>query len=182
MITDVLKEKVNDKINFMKETILNKYGIIVNPSISYDLESSRSIGLFSISEDKIFLNKHLLIEFGDVYIENVLVHEFCHSVIFKIYPHQINIKNGKKIMPHGKEFKSVCVLFGNEGKATTSLFKNSQFLKNSKRKKQKKYSHSCQCRNHIVSGIKHNRMLKGNNYICKHCKTRLDVDKWTIVE
>jgi SprT protein len=173
-----LKKKINLKQKEMQKTISDRFGIDVTPSITYNLKRQRTLGMYDPQTDEILLNKELLLEFGELYIEDVFVHEFCHAVIKKQYPWGINTITHKKVTAHGKDFKFICSLFGNNGKATTGAFANSEVLKTNKKTKRKisRYLHACECREHSISAIKHNRILEGINYICKKCKTKLQVD------
>ena len=101
-----LKLKVQKHINEMSKFSENKWDIVIDPIISYDLDSTRALGQYSKCTDTISLNENLLNEFGNLYIEDVVVHEFCHAIINNLYPS--GYKGNKKIQPHGKEFKAVC--------------------------------------------------------------------------
>lgn len=117
------------------------------------------------------LNKSLLLEFWELYIKEVFIHEYAHFVINRIYPTWYNWR--KKIQPHWKEFKIICSYFWINWKATTNLFKESEIFKN--KKDNRKYIYWCNCQEHKITTRRHNLIEnKKKKYICKNCKNPLN--------
>ena len=165
-----MKSKVENKIKEMTLFAKEKWNLDAsNLTVFFDCESSRMLGYFEPKDESIHLNINLLNEYKEIYIDDVVVHEFCHYLVFLKYP---TMTNGyKRVMPHGREFKAFCSWFGNDGKATSSLFNNSKTLKKSKRKR---FSYGCECGTpHLVSTTIHNRIQKGQDYRCKLCNSKL---------
>jgi len=145
----------------------------VDTRINFDLSSSKTLGKsqffnFVSPYHVISLNAKLLLEFGDLYINEVFVHEYAHAVVAE-YISGTSKTNFKKVKPHGQEFKEVCSWFGIVGKSTTSLFSKSETL-NIEKRRQKKWTYSCSCREHNITTTKHNKILRGAQYNCKICK------------
>jgi len=167
-----MKIKVQKKINQLKKYTKRQWNIDIDISIKYSLSSARILGTCEYIQGSCILNlnENLLNEYKDIYINEVVVHEFAHAVIFNLYKGGYN--GYKKIMPHGKEFKAVCSHFGIVGRATTNLFKNSTTrLKSSNRQY---YTYNCGCNdNHEISSTIHNRISRGAIYTCKRCKKPL---------
>lgn len=170
-----MKAKVQAKINELSKRVEGRCKL---PTIivKYDLKSKRVLG--SVLHNNFMnittmrLNEGLLKEFGDKYINEVVVHEFAHIVVRSMYPTGVN--RGKKVNAHGKEFKNVCSFFGIEGKSTTSLFTNSETLKSAVPTKSRKFFvHRCACSEHPVGATVHNKIICGARYMCKNCKTDL---------
>lgn len=164
-----MKNKVTQKIEELKVFTKTKWDLDINVTVKYNLNSSQSLGQFSPRTLDIFLNLNLLNEYKELYITEILVHEYAHAVITKMYPTGYNGR--KRIMPHGREFKAVCSWFGIDGKATSSLFNDSKTMK--KRKTQTRIKYKCSCQTHEITKNRHNKILNGSNYNCTKCGTRL---------
>ena len=161
---EVLK-KVEELTKYSKKT----WNLDVQITISYNLDSANSVGQYTRSKKLISLNPKLLEEYGNLYILDVVVHEFAHAVVAQKYPS--GYIGRKRIMPHGKQFKAVCSHFGNDGSATTKLFNNSTTMKKVKRQARIKYK--CNCREHELSKVRHRRVLEGIKYTCTACGTHI---------
>ena len=145
-------------------------------NITYDLKSVRTLG--SVKKNRatgtvnMRLNPHLLEEFGEKYIEHVVVHELAHIITDGVYPFN---KYGR-IKSHGREFKSVCynIGYGHVGKATTGIFSESKHLQSTRTAKPKKtFTYTCGCGDHPLTQIRHGKVLRGASYRCGRCKTTL---------
>jgi SprT protein len=163
------KQEVIDKIDEMKKFSKEKWGVTVRVRVVYKLDTEREYGSYCPNHKVIDLNKDLLEEYGKLYIDDVVVHEFVHALVDAYFPSGFNGR--KRVMDHGKEFKAFCSHFGNDGKATTSLFSDSK-LKNHARK-MAMFEYKCSCRTHTISKIKHNKILRGQERICRYCKDTL---------
>lgn len=164
---DKLKQDVERKIQELQKYSKKEWGVDVQVSISYELRSARTLGQFVPLSRTIILNEKLLEEYGEVYILDTVVHEFAHAVIFYLYP--TGLVGRKKVRSHGKEFKAVCSHFGNDGYATSSLFKNSKTITNAKGR-HKRWTYKCGCQNHEIPTTTHNRIMKGTrSYTCYKC-------------
>lgn len=172
MSLSILKENVNKKIKELQILVLNNFNIKLNVNIEYTISGYRILGTFDYRYNSIALYPDLLEEFGDIYIEDVVVHEYAHAVVFALY--------GNNCKPHGQEFKKICKIFNITGKATTNSFKNSNILKIARDKKQKikkRYEYKCDCGTHSFTQYAHNMVKnKGARYICKSCKSLIFIN------
>ncbi len=171
------REKVKAKWKELIHELASKYpGVkIPNVKISYSLNSSRTVGIADYRMSTLVLNEGILNEYGDIYINHTVVHEFCHFVVKALYPFGFNSATGKKVMPHGKEFKKVCNAFGIEGKATTGLFNQSKTLQ-AKKETLNRHFVKCSCQLHSVSTRMYNIVRIGKRpKICRKCRTRLEI-------
>ena len=103
-----LKNLVKEKQRELESIIENRLGVITLPTVDvdYKLNSSRTLGLCystplynfdSVSfVHTISLNPDLLLEFKEVYIEEVFVHEYSHAIVAEFYYNKT-----KKVLPHG---------------------------------------------------------------------------------
>lgn len=172
-----LVNDVNSKIAELKKITEERYGKGTAPKIhiSYELNSANALGTH-IRKDNIHylnFNPELLNELKDTYINEVVTHEYAHACVVHYLGYY---KNGKRVMPHGREFKSFCYGFGIDGKATTKIAINSKVTK--QRKRRRGYIYVCDCNEYDLSAIRHNRVQKENAvYRCKQCKGSLTFKK-----
>lgn len=167
--------KVSDKVIELKKIMREVYPGVKVPTftIDYSLNSSKTLGRANHVQSTMSLNEKILNEFGDLYIDEIVVHEFAHFVVKALYPFGMNSATRRRVMPHGKEFKKVCAVFGISGKSTTNLFSESKVLEE-KKSTLKRHPYHCGCRIHEVSTRKHNLIQNKNRVrICKLCKGQL---------
>jgi len=168
---DEIQDKVIDKLLELKkitnDTYPNTKVLIDTPIIKYDSKSTRTLGYYNPIKDTIHLDIELLKEYKELYIDTVLVHEYSHYVTQKLY--------GSFVKPHGKEFKSICRLFGIDGKATIKGFNSSKVIENRRVKRNiKRFAYTCDCGyNHQISTITHNKIQNNQNIICCLCNSKL---------
>lgn len=174
----LLQNKISARIEELKEFSQKQWGVSPSMKIIYDLESVDTIGLAVHKTGSMRLNKHILLEFGDVYIDEIVVHEYAHFVVTAMY------RSGKigyrRPMPHGKEFKAVCSHFGIDGKSTSKTFNDAQWFKYKRaqlnKNPKKVFYYSCGCRNffHELSTVRHNKIMKKTSRLkCKDCDTAI---------
>lgn len=101
-------------------------------------------------------NDALLQANGESFIRRTVPHEVAHLVA-----HQVH---GSAIRPHGKEWKTVMQLFN----ADTSRCHEYDVSQVSVRQ-YRRFEYYCECQTHYLTSIRHNRVLSGQNYICKKC-------------
>lgn len=111
-------------------------------------------------------NGELLGRYADAFIEEVVPHECAHLVVYQYYG---RIIRGKRVLPHGREWKSV---MSTVMKLTPNIRHNFDVAPSTR----KQFTYSCRCldRLHQLSVIRHNKVVKRqSNYLCKVCKTQL---------
>ncbi len=169
-LVEAIKAKETELRAILTKRMAGKLAPVV--SVVYDLDSSRTLGLYQFFPVKclhrIRLNPKLLNELGQAYIDDVFVHEFAHACV----QHYYGYFNGRKrIMPHGMEFKSFCWMFGIDGKSTTSVAANATSLKPTQTRS--RYTYTCGCQDFELSAQRHNKIQKGASYSCKKCGCKL---------
>jgi SprT protein len=173
-----MRKLVENKIKELESIVTKKWGDTIVPKdfvINYDLDSVNALGMIRTRPNKIEmrLNPKLLNEFKELYIDEVVVHEYAHLIVDKLYPTGYNNLYRRKVQSHGREFKNVCSLFGIEGSATTKLFSKSETLQ-STQKSRRTIEYSCKCDTHLVTPLMHTKITNGAVYICKKCKCKLE--------
>ncbi|MCW8891141.1 MAG: SprT-like domain-containing protein [Sedimenticola sp.] len=105
-------------------------------------------------------NALLLNENQEDFLKRTVPHEVAHVIARCFF--------GKRIRPHGQEWKQVMGLFGAEASRC-----HSYDVSRSSRRTLKRFSYQCDCRTHELSSIRHNRVLQGQRYHCVNCKQPL---------
>ena len=111
------------------------------------------------------IHKKGLEEYGDIFINQTVVHEFAHIIQFVNFP---------RATAHGREFKRIMRMFGAEERRCHNYDLRSLVGGSRKtRKPQKKYSYICNCSEYDLSSIRHKRIQQGTVYSCVKCKSNL---------
>jgi len=164
-----MKTTVQSKINELQSYTLKEWNLNVQVTVDYKVDSVRILGTYSAFYRLISLNEKLLNEFGSVYINEIVVHEFAHAVVDFMFPTGYNGR--RKVQSHGKEFRAICSHFGISGKATSNLFNDSKTIKKTNTRT---FTYGCGCNETLqLSKIRHNKVLRGTEYRCSICHKKL---------
>ena len=139
--------------------------------ITFDLKG-RCAGMYRIKHKKgcIFIRRHREIRYNPYifskYFEDnyatTIPHEVAHYVTDIIY----GLKN---IKPHGREWKAVMHAFAADASVTANYDLSGIPLK-----KQSLFTYQCNCREHQLSSIRHNKIKNRRyQYYCNFCEQRL---------
>jgi SprT protein len=150
-----LELKVFSKLKELEALSDEIFGINIYPEINFNL-AGRVGGIAYSKNNVIKLNKQLLEENGEKFINEVLPHEFAHLITRKIH--------GNKVKSHGNEWKSILNKLGNIAKRTHD-FKTTP----AKIHEHFEYRMNCGCK-FIVGNKIHSNIHSGNSkqYQCKH--------------
>lgn len=177
-----MKTLVELKSDVLKEIErMMKYFEVPMVNVVYDLDSIQVLGQYHNKYSRTYktptirLNEILLKEFGDVYIGDVVIHEFAHHVICSLYPTSYNGR--KKVRSHGTEWKTVCWKLGlNSAKATTNLYETSSIFEKKRKRKSTTFIYTCGCegKKHEITKHRHTKILDGSGkYRCNVCGERI---------
>ncbi|PXY98561.1 SprT family zinc-dependent metalloprotease [Gilliamella apicola] len=120
------------------------------PKIVYRSKGSIA-GSAILNRWEIQLNTTMLCENGEKFIEEVVPHELAHLITFQIYG---------KVKPHGKEWQYI---MSEIMKLHPKVTHNFNF-------KRKEYVYICDCQEHYLSSIRHNKIEKNKiSYQCLKC-------------
>ena len=169
-------ETIENKRKELDAIVARQWGQDKIPSFKLDLskESVRWLGRVSYGHSKqstMQLQKGLLEQLGQKYIDEVFVHEYAHLVVRALYPSGMN--GYKRVNAHGREFKAVCSWFGIKGKATTSIANG--IMPKSNRRTTRVIPAKCSCMTHMITNGMRNKIIMGESRICSKCRTRLTV-------
>ncbi|MDM3871217.1 SprT-like domain-containing protein [Porticoccus sp. W117] len=105
-------------------------------------------------------NPWLFAKYWDDNFTTTIPHEVAHYVAEQLFG---------KVQPHGVEWKNLMDLFGADS-ARTCQFD----MAGIPGRKVKTVAYRCQCRQHQLSLIRHNRVVrKGARYLCRFCQQPL---------
>ena len=150
---------VSDKLKELRAKTKELFSISVRPEISYDLRGLAA-GQANYRKNKIRFNRDLLEKYTREFVEQTVPHEFAHLVTYR--------KFGRRIKPHGLEWKSVMIAFGVKPARTHSF-------KVIPSRRLKRFLYRCECPDfsYELTSIRHNRVQRGNLYLCKKCQSPL---------
>lgn len=106
-------------------------------------------------------NPYLLVKYKEIFIDQVVPHECAHLVAYALF--------GKKIKPHGSEWKSLMVNLYQQTPDVTHRFEIAP-------KVRRLFDYRCACIdiNHQLTVIRHNKIKKQKAaYLCKKCRSPL---------
>jgi SprT protein len=137
-----------------------KCGRLKMPLIKYTLKGKAAGKAWPVKWE-MSLNPSIATLNNDVFVIETVTHEIAHLIANKLNP---------KDRPHGYIWESVMLAFGQTPKRLHSF--DVSGIK-SIRKPQPRYAYTCKCRDHHITRIRHNRILRGAEYRCLICKSVL---------
>lgn len=173
-----LQAKVESKIKELHEKVPDIIGYKIKPvTVKFDLHTKR-VGGSALSNNvtgrhEIRLHPTALLEYGDQYIEDTVVHEFAHIVTAHYDWHA---------RAHGPEWKMIMTRLGAEPSRCHDwdldkcLRKHGKVfgIKPPKERKQRTIDYTCECGTKHEIGIRtHNKIKLGATYVCKLCNSNL---------
>ena len=136
--------------------------------ISFNLKG-RAAGMYRVKRQKnrffgqqkreIRYNSFIFSKYYDDNFATTIPHEVAHYISDVVY----GLKN---IKPHGKEWKAIMQVFAADASVTANYDLTGIPLR-----KQTLFAYQCDCREHQLSSIRHNKIKKHDyRYLCKTCK------------
>lgn len=127
------------------------------PLVSYDLRG-RCAGQAHLGENRIRINRTLLLENLDSFVAQTVGHELAHLICWHVH--------GRRVRPHGLEWKMVMAVFGLPPKRCH----NYDTARSATRKKLPTFPYECRCRIRQMTIIRHRRMVQSPGYYrCRQC-------------
>jgi len=120
-------------------------------------QRGRAAGTAYLQRNLIKINPTLFSNNREEFLQQVIAHEVAHLIVFQHYG---------KVRPHGKEWQHVMNNAFKLPASTTHHFDIKEVVG-------KQFSYYCACTTHQLSIIRHNKILRGESYLCRHCKTTL---------
>ncbi|WP_088329138.1 SprT family zinc-dependent metalloprotease [Lacimicrobium sp. SS2-24] len=123
-------------------------------------QRGRIAGSARLKDYEIRLNPVLLAENTEEFMREVIPHELCHLLVWRLYCRGMRTRSVK---PHGKEWKTLMRdIFGLQGKACHQMDIDSV--------QGRQFDYRCECGPLKLTIRRHNNVLKGVRYICRACK------------
>ncbi|EIC20156.1 SprT family zinc-dependent metalloprotease [Thiorhodovibrio frisius] len=154
-----LRTMVEQRIEELLETARRelKYGA-ASPAIRFDLrgQSAGQARFDARGRGTVRFNPWLLLRHGEEFIDQTVPHEIAHWLTFCLY--------GRKARPHGPQWRQLMVLFGAEPRRC-----HEYDLDDIPQRRVSSHSYHCACQEHQLSAVRHNRVRKGQTYLCRRC-------------
>ena len=148
----------NTLFNIKAKTIDINFNLKGRSAGMYRIKRNRRI-FFSHCKREIRYNPYIFSKYFDDNFRTTIPHEVAHYVSDIIY----GLKN---IKPHGEEWKNIMQAFGVDASVTANYNLSGIPLKS-----RTLFSYQCNCREHQLGIIRHNRIKNNQNqYSCKSCK------------
>ena len=163
MDVQTLEQRTLDETERLLELAESRFGSrIPRPDVRFDL-SGKSAGMVVFARrgaSVIRYNRQLLRQNGQAFIGQTVPHEVAHLVA--------RFLHGYRIRPHGPEWAAIVQLF--DGVATRC---HNFSLHDVPQRRMRHFAYRCDCREHRLSAIRHNRHQAGVRYLCRNCGTPL---------
>lgn len=95
------------------------------------------------------------------FVRETVPHEVAHAVVW--------VCHGEGAKPHGTEWRAVMRHFGFDDASRCHNFATTP----QPARRQRRWLYVCDCRQHELSSVRHNRARKGQTYICRSCRAAL---------
>lgn len=90
-------------------------------------------------------------------LNDTVPHEVAHYVV--------DMRYRKRCQPHGPEWREIMRLFGIDRPRATARY----CLDGIPVRRQRRFHYACACQTHEISATRHNRILRGQQYLCRRC-------------
>ncbi|MCU7554375.1 SprT family zinc-dependent metalloprotease [Alteromonas sp. ASW11-19] len=126
------------------------------PEITYR-RSGRNAGTAFLNQNRINLNGPLFTANQSAFLAEVVPHEVSHLLVWQLYG---------RVKPHGEQWQYVMETVFDTPATTTHQFDLAPLNIST-------YPYRCQCDVVQLSVRRHNKVLRGQRYVCRRCNTSL---------
>jgi SprT protein len=133
--------------------------------VVFDLKG-KAAGMYKVKNKYrvIRYNPYICARYFSENIKTTIPHEVAHYIVDVLYGMRMT-------KPHGKEWKNIMNMFNADASVTCEFN-----LDGLPARYYQRFIYACSCRTHELTRIRHNRILKGIIYHCRHCKQALTQD------
>ena len=126
------------------------------PAYLYN-QRGKAAGTAHLQRNIIKINPILFINNKEEFFQQVIPHEVAHLIAFQQYG---------RVRPHGKEWQHIMVNVFKRPALTTHQLDVKDVVG-------QQFTYHCSCATHLLTIRRHNKVLKGNKYRCKLCRSTL---------
>ncbi|WP_439243315.1 SprT family zinc-dependent metalloprotease [Lonepinella sp. BR2474] len=128
------------------------------PTVSYEVRGVKA-GVAYLQQNVIKLNRTLLLENPQAFIQQVVPHELAHLLVYQVFG---------RVKPHGKEWQVIMQHLFQLPADTCHQF-DVQSVQG------KTYAYQCGCQIHQLSQRRHNKIVRESAvYLCRICGGKLE--------
>ena len=129
--------------------------------VRFDLRG-RSAGMFRIRNGaaEIRYNPYLFARYFRENMESTVPHEAAHYAVDRVH--------GRRVRPHGAEWRALMIALGVAPEVRASFDMAGIPVRRTGR-----HLYRCGCGEHLLSAIRHGRVLRGGCYTCRSCGMNL---------
>jgi len=173
------KREVNGKLALLYRQLGEEQQFKISCTVRYDLRGTRAgtaqlhyrLGAPSNRKEDnvIYLNQGMLQDpaLHQEMVDEVIPHELAHIAAGHLYPHERG---------HGKQWRSIALSLGCSGKRTHNYDVTEHQVRKVRRLSYRCSNELC-AKPYKLTVIRHNRVLKGRRYLCRHCRSALVQDE-----
>lgn len=154
-LQDAARKETESVIRLAETLYRRKLG---RPEIRFDMRG-RTAGMVRFpraGRPVIRYNPGLLQTEGDAFLKQVIPHEVAHLVAKALH--------GNTIRPHGPEWRAIMVALGARPERCHDFDTSREPVRRLRR-----FDYHCGCRTHLLSSIRHKRIMQGTVYRCLAC-------------
>ncbi len=160
-----LKGRAHERTHRLLQLARTHFGIdIPAPDIRFDLRGTTA-GQVRVRVGRLCLvryNLDLLQRHPEDFLTATVPHEAAHLVTLRLF--------GTGVKPHGREWRAVMRLFGAEPRRC-----HDYDVEGLQAHRIRRFRYHCGCRSHLLTSIRHNRILDGQVYLCRGCGHPLEL-------
>lgn len=163
----ILNSEQQEQVLSATESCLYQAGVVLERTfepipVYFDLKG-RAAGMYKVkkSQRMIRYNPYIFARYFSENLATTVPHEVAHYAVDVLYGLQ-------NTQAHGKEWKNIMALLNADASVTCDFD-----LQGLPTRHYQRFDYSCSCRTHELTRIRHNRILKGRRYLCRHCKQEL---------
>lgn len=116
-------------------------------------QRGKAAGTAHLQRNELRFNAFMYQQRPDEFLNSVVPHEVAHIIVYQIY--------GLSVRPHGKEWQAVMRKVYNLSPDRTHTFDVPP--------PKQSFQYQCDCQTHQFTKLRHNKTLRGTEYICKRC-------------
>jgi SprT protein len=165
-ISTELERLARNRTSALLAQAARRFGVqMPKTAIRFDLRG-KTAGQFRVRNGRdceIRYNAELLYRYEENFLKRTVPHEAAHLVAFRLY--------GTRVQPHGAEWQAIMRFFGAEPTRC-----HAYDVEDLQTRQLRRFHYRCACRSHQLTSIRHNRILRGQTYLCRQCGEAL---AWT---